>query len=781
MVLHNLPQLGKASLAGFIHVILSFLRSGNARRQRRMRPHYLGLFRQSRATGEKRPSLSGEKAMGNKGISRVGVVVLVLIMALLSMILVPILLRAREWQRVATCVSNLAAIGRALHSYTASNNGYFPPAFKTEHWPPRGFTQMGHVRSAHQALAEYLEAPRWPEAWDENYLSMNMTEAELKQMTGEPNSHREFTAKKYGVLNCPEDRKRSFPAFSYGVNAYVCYNDFDTVETYTLDAYGKGRAVCYQRMDVIAEPARSIYMADAYYPPQWKWTQEDGVVEEPGGKLVYLRAGAHVTPGFISPGFPVRRVGKEITKDAGWYMDLYGLVNKDMLPSADYLGGRLDFRHTDYTCNALFLDGHVEAFHMGDEEKLIRRAGYHEVDVRRGELKNIACRGLLTGLDYDSGYSVWNRYYLVGSYDPYGRKDSRGRDLTIDGAIGGDWPRSPWGDGYCPHVLAYDEGWQRQGVLLTGRMGQAQEGKDALVVKRLSTAGGLLRLKVCNLESEIDYLERVRLGCARLFPGEELDVDIEGNPVVWQPYREMKLDSGELWAGDSAHRMTLDSNWQGDVVVLEVQNTSLFETSRGNVLSDGGISYMPGALQVQFGPGRMTEVEPVGPEFSRRVVIPVPEGATTVELGGDTRSWLVSRLWLGSRRKPEPPIKWLAPIETLGPQVNARELLLNQDGERLRLAPNIPGIVNRFRKIFHDEFDALYSDFLHPVIIVLSGSAHKDFPYMRNPVKSAVKCQSFRSADSNTVIEHRPGGHNGIVHDEFLLSHQGIGNVGILG
>ncbi len=335
-----------------------------------------------------------------KAFTLVELLVVITIIGLLAAVLLPTLAAARKTAAAAICKSNLKSIGLAMNMYTHIHKGWFPPAFKSS-YPLQ-------ARSAHQAMGELLEAPRWPEGWDDNYANMTLTQAELNAQVG-GSGHERIQAKDYGILNCPADTEREFPAFSYGVNGYVCYNDFDNVQNYTVDMYGgPDRGVCYQKIDNIADPVRSVYMADAYFPPEW--SASGGVVPETGGKLVYLVAGAYRTPGFFSGGEDRRgRAGQDVM----WFQDLYGQVNPWMLPIDDsarggYLGGRLDFRHPGNMCNLLFLDGHTNNFRPGDE-RLVNRHGWHELDLPRNP-RPITCRGILTALDDDGTINTWSNY-----------------------------------------------------------------------------------------------------------------------------------------------------------------------------------------------------------------------------------------------------------------------------------------------------------------------------------------------------------------------------------
>src|SRR5262249_28951447 len=128
--------------------------------------------------------------------------------------------------------------------------------------------------------------------------------------------------------------------------------------------------------------------------------------------------------------------------------------------------------------------------------------------------------------------------------------------------------------GFCPHVFAADaHGWRLEGKLLAGCVGEAAEGTDTLLLPRATAAGGVVRVRLCNLAQEIEYLDEARLGAVRLARDEELDVGNDGRPFVWLPSRELRTE------GAVPAEIRLPANAPNRVLVLEVRNTSAFEAS----------------------------------------------------------------------------------------------------------------------------------------------------------------------------------------------------------
>lgn len=79
-----------------------------------------------------RPAKRFGRHIASTGFTLVELMVVVAILSLLVTILLPTLWRAREITRSTLCLTNLHGLGRALHTYTFENDGYYPLAYHTE-------------------------------------------------------------------------------------------------------------------------------------------------------------------------------------------------------------------------------------------------------------------------------------------------------------------------------------------------------------------------------------------------------------------------------------------------------------------------------------------------------------------------------------------------------------------------------------------------------------------------------------------------------------------------
>ncbi len=264
-----------------------------------------------------------------------------------------------------------------------------------------------------------------------------------------------------------------------------------------------------------------------------------------------------------------------------------------------------------------------------------------------------------------------NWYYLVFDFDA---KTGIVVDWSISHAI----------CGFCPHVFADDGRWRLEGKILAGRVGQEREGADALLLPRLRARDGRLRVMLANLAPETEYLDRVELGSVPLRPGEELDVSLDGQPVVWTPVREYSVRVHATEAGRAEATVEPEAVLRGgDVIVVEVRNTSAFEAAMRAAFLEHAGEPRQAALTVLFDQSNAAHVQPVGTKFLRRVVIPVPRKTRTVTLTMQGDLWSVRRLWVGARRQPRQPPLWRGPSGPLAPP-ELKEL----DGQRLCLGPN---------------------------------------------------------------------------------------------
>jgi hypothetical protein len=181
--------------------------------------------------------------------------------------------------------------------------------------------------------------------------------------------------------------------------------------------------------------------------------------------------------------------------------------------------------------------------------------------------------------------------------------------------------------GFCPHVFSDDGRWRLEWKMLPGFVGAHCEGSDTLLLPRLYPRWGRLRVKLANLAPEVEYIDQVSLGAVALAPGEELDVDNEGRPIVWNPGRQVFVSPDCTSTPFQKIGIALDGPARPNVLVLEVRNTQTFETAMRAHLLDGVQPVPQAALVIRFDQGRTATVSPVGTKFLRRVVIPVPARA----------------------------------------------------------------------------------------------------------------------------------------------------------
>ena len=78
------------------------------------------------------------KTSSNKGFTLIELLVVIAIIALLMGVLLPSLNHAKQQARTVYCLNNLKQITLAAHTYTFSNNDYYPVAYYTE--------KVGYIR-----------------------------------------------------------------------------------------------------------------------------------------------------------------------------------------------------------------------------------------------------------------------------------------------------------------------------------------------------------------------------------------------------------------------------------------------------------------------------------------------------------------------------------------------------------------------------------------------------------------------------------------------------------
>ena len=237
--------------------------------------------------------------------------------------------------------------------------------------------------------------------------------------------------------------------------------------------------------------------------------------------------------------------------------------------------------------------------------------------------------------------------------------------------------------GFCPHVLAHDgDRWRLEGKMLAGCVGAENEGNDLLVLPRLKVSTeGIARVRLANWAPEVEELREPRLFAVALLPGEELDAGIDGKPVVWRPIREFYSESVKPMGGG------LDGHPNADVLVLELKNTSALERYLRGVFLDDAPDNLGTSLTVDFGTVGSAEVRAVGTKFLRRVVVPIPDGATAVDFHGHDEFWFSRRAWLGQRESVDGRSAWTSPTESA-----AQSLRLNPlDTENLSFPVSLEG------------------------------------------------------------------------------------------
>lgn len=290
---------------------------------------------------------------------------------------------------------------------------------------------------------------------------------------------------------------------------------------------------------------------------------------------------------------------------------------------------------------------------------------------------------------------------LLGPHFQYIGRPPRDGLVTVEYYFGGDtwlfldfdartrvlryWGVSRGVCGFCPHVFAYDGQWRLEGKLLAGCIGRHYEGPDTLVLPRLVIRHGRLRLKVSNLAPEVEYLDQILLGAVPLREAEELDVGSDGQPIAWRPLREIEGGMQPGHDGQDELRAELGPAEGARVLVVEVRNTSAFETVMRASLSGTPMRPEAAAVRVQLGDGPARDLPAVGTKFLRRVVVPLPPGSGTLRLSARRGWWLVSRLWVGEPRTVEGDVLWRTPSAAQGPVPDACRLLQSADQQRVRL------------------------------------------------------------------------------------------------
>jgi hypothetical protein len=305
-------------------------------------------------------------------------------------------------------------------------------------------------------------------------------------------------------------------------------------------------------------------------------------------------------------------------------------------------------------------------------EDVIRIFGTHFKDLDRPERDKLLTLQYEIYLPGSWGHEV----YLVFHFDAV-----RGT-LTLT-----EWSRSFAICGFCPHVFAWAGWWRLEGKMLAGCVGRRSEGIDTLLLPRLRTCDGRLRLKLANLAPEVEHIDQVEAGCFPLREGEEADVAWDGTPIAWRASRSLQAPMRSTHSAEEGFSLDLDPEATRQVVVLEAFNTSRFEQVMREALRQGREKEVAAGLSVRFDQGTAIEVQPVGTKFLRRIAIRVPPRSRSVRLSAPADLWFIRRVWTGSGREVEKTIRWHSPTTVKGPVPDARRLLSHADKQYLRLAP----------------------------------------------------------------------------------------------
>jgi hypothetical protein len=163
-------------------------------------------------------------------------------------------------------------------------------------------------------------------------------------------------------------------------------------------------------------------------------------------------------------------------------------------------------------------------------------------------------------------------------------------------------------------------------------------------------------------------------------------MDREGRPYVWKERHRVELEPARPDAGCDVWMLSLGSPEAGRVIVLEARNTEKFERAMRKVVFKSQAPWPRASLALRFGGGGRQEWLPVGTKFLRRIVVPVPPDASTLQISAPQDMWLVRRAWLGQGRLAQ-NVDWLSATDAGGHDVDVLGLLSDRDERHLVLAP----------------------------------------------------------------------------------------------
>jgi hypothetical protein len=261
--------------------------------------------------------------------------------------------------------------------------------------------------------------------------------------------------------------------------------------------------------------------------------------------------------------------------------------------------------------------------------------------------------------------------YFPGLAEVY-KKDARLHGISFGQSI----------CGFCPHILVDDGNWRLEGKMLAGAIGAGRESDDTLVLPRAQARNGKVKLRLANWAPEVEQIDQVQLGVVVGQPGEQLDVDRNGQPHLWQQSQNLVVESPRTTGDRDNWHLELQHVNESRVLVLELRNTESFEKTMRAAIRKGGEQLPDAELTLHFD-GNSTTINPVGTKFLRRVLIPLPAGTSHVDLACPAGMWWVRRAWLGQGH-PASIVHWLSPTEATGPE-DALSLLHACDRARLQL------------------------------------------------------------------------------------------------